>query len=154
MYASTQDDPEAKQKQLDEFEKRSSGEEERYSWDYDENYELFEYDRTGKTYRKLTDAVGYCAEGSYSPDGNLVAFASNRNAYSDEMTEEEKEAFEIDPAVMMEIFIMNSDGTNVRQLTDVHGYDGGPFFSPDGTRICWRRFAENGATAENHDDEH
>ena len=23
-----------------------------------------------------------------------------------------------------------------------------PFFSPDGKRICWRRFAENGATAE------
>ena len=43
---------------------------------------------------------------------------------------------------------MNADGTDVRQLTDVPGYDGGPFFSPDGTRICWRRFSENGATAE------
>ncbi len=43
---------------------------------------------------------------------------------------------------------MNSDGTNVRQLTDVPGYDGGPFFSPDGKRICWRRFSESGATAE------
>ena len=43
---------------------------------------------------------------------------------------------------------MNADGSDVRQLTDVAGYDGGPFFSPDGKRICWRRFSENGATAE------
>ena len=28
------------------------------------------------------------------------------------------------------------------------GYDGGPFFSPKGERICWRRFTPNGAIAE------
>ena len=54
----------------------------------------------------------------------------------------------VDPAFMNDIYIMNADGSNVRQLTDVPGYDGGPFFSPDGKRICWRRFSENGATAE------
>ena len=43
---------------------------------------------------------------------------------------------------------MNADGTNVRRLTDVPGYDGGPFFSPDGKRLCWRRFSEDGLTAE------
>ena len=64
------------------------------------------------------------------------------------MNQREREMFKIDPAYMNDIYIMNADGTNVRQLTDVVGYDGGPFFSPDGKRICWRRFAENGATAE------
>jgi len=43
---------------------------------------------------------------------------------------------------------MNVDGSDVRRLTDSIGYDGGPFFSPDGSRICWRRFNEDGATAE------
>ena len=43
---------------------------------------------------------------------------------------------------------MDADGKNVRRLTTEPGYDGGPFFSPDGTRICWRRFSPNGATAE------
>ncbi len=148
IYASTQDDPEAEAKQLEELRMREEGTERRYSWDYDSNYELFEYDRAEKTYRKMTDAVGYDAEGSYSPDGSLIAFASNRNAYSTELSEEEKKVFETDPACMMDIFIMNADGTGVKQLTDVPGYDGGPFFSPDGSRICWRRFAENGATAE------
>jgi hypothetical protein len=36
----------------------------------------------------------------------------------------------------------------VRRLTTAPGYDGGPFFSPDGARICWRRFSPNGAIAE------
>ena len=49
---------------------------------------------------------------------------------------------------MNEIYVMNADGSNVKRLTNVPGYDGGPFFSADGKKICWRRFAPNGATAE------
>ena len=33
---------------------------------------------------------------------------------------------------------MNVDGTNVRRLTSTPGYDGGPFFSPDGRLIVYR----------------
>jgi Tol biopolymer transport system component len=33
-------------------------------------------------------------------------------------------------------------------LTKVAGYDGGPFFSPDGKRIIWRRFDEAGLIAD------
>ena len=43
---------------------------------------------------------------------------------------------------------MNADGTDVRRLTHATGYDGGPFFSPNGQQIGWRRFSEDGATAE------
>jgi Tol biopolymer transport system component len=32
-------------------------------------------------------------------------------------------------------------------LTDSPGYDGGPFFTPDGARIVWRRFDESGLIA-------
>ncbi len=148
LYASTQDDPKAREKQSDEIKFRESGQQRRYSWDYDETYELYAFDRKAKKYNRLTDAKGYDAEASYSPDGNLIAFASNRNGFSQPLDEKQKKMFEIDPAYMMDIFIMNSDGTNVRQLTDVPGYDGGPFFSPDGKRICWRRFSEDGLLAE------
>ncbi|MBC7456855.1 MAG: M20/M25/M40 family metallo-hydrolase [Bdellovibrionaceae bacterium] len=48
----------------------------------------------------------------------------------------------------MEIYIMNADGTHVRQLTDANGYDGGPFFSADGKKITWRRFSADGMKAE------
>ncbi len=33
---------------------------------------------------------------------------------------------------------MDTDGSNVRQITNELGYDGGAFFSPDGTKLVWR----------------
>ena len=148
LFASTHEDSDAVKKQKDELDFRASGQERRYSWDYDENYDLFDFDRASKKYVNLTKVRGYDAEGSWSPDGKLIAFASNRNAYSKSLSEEAKKKFEIDPSWAMDIFIMNADGSNVRQLTDVPGYDGGPFFSADGKKICWRRFTENGLMAE------
>jgi hypothetical protein len=43
---------------------------------------------------------------------------------------------------------MDADGANLRRLTTGQGYDGGPFFSPDGLRIVWRSFSADGTTAE------
>ncbi len=148
LFASTQDDPSAALEQTQEIELRASGKERRYSWDYDEFYEIYEYELTTQQYRRLTDAKGYDAEGSWSPDGSLIAFASNRSAYEEQLSDEQRAAFELDPAWANEIYVMNADGSDVKRLTDSAGYDGGPFFSPDGLRICWRRFSENGATAE------
>ncbi len=126
----------------------SAGEQRRYSWDYDPAYELYAKDLNTGDYAKLTDAMGYDAEASYSPDGTKIAFASNRSAYQRDLTPREQTLFDVDPSSMIDLYIMDSDGGNVRQLTDVPGYDGGPFFSPDGERLCWRRFSEDGVTAE------
>src|SRR5207245_8968276 len=39
----------------------------------------------------------------------------------------------------LELYIMDADGRNVRQLTKAPGcYNGGPFFSPDGKRVIFR----------------
>ncbi len=148
LYASTEHDPAAKQKQTDELAFRESGQTRRYSWDYDENYDLVALDRSTNTTTRLTTELGYDAEASYSPDGKWIAFASNRTAYTETLTAEQQKKFEIDPAYMMELYIMKSDGSELKRLTNTPGYDGGPFFSPDGKRICWRRFSENGLTAE------
>jgi len=148
LFGSTQFDPEALAKQKAELEFRASGQQKRYSWDYDENYDLVEFNRTSGEYKKLTHEVGYDAEASYSPDGKQIVFASNRRAYQEGMSDREKELFAIDPASAIDLYLMNADGADVRRLTDSIGYDGGPFFSPDGTHLCWRRFNEDGATAE------
>ncbi|MEZ6099768.1 MAG: M28 family peptidase [Pirellulaceae bacterium] len=148
LFASTHEDPRARDKQREKLEFRASGKERRYAWDYDPGFELFVKDLGRDTFTRLTDAEGYDAEGSFSPDGTLIAWSSNRHAYSEKLPPNEQQLFEQDPASANEIYIMQADGTNVRRLTNTVGYDGGPFFSPDGTRICWRRFSQDGATAE------
>lgn len=148
LFASTQFDPQAVEKQKEEIQLRQSGETRKYSWDYDPTYELVVFNLQTHEYQQLTNTPGYDAEGSYSPDGRLICFASNRRAYSGELTAEEMKLFEKDPSSAIDIYLMNSDGSNIRRLTDSIGYDGGPFFSPDGQQICWRRFSRDGAGAE------
>ncbi len=43
---------------------------------------------------------------------------------------------------------MRADGSGQKRLTNVPGYDGGPFFTHDGSRIVWRRFDEMGLIAD------
>tara|TARA_B100000959_G_scaffold286244_1_gene364039 strand:- start:664 stop:3645 length:2982 start_codon:yes stop_codon:yes gene_type:complete len=148
LFASSHEDPEAKSKQEAELEFRESGKVRKYSWDYDEEYEIYEKNlETGKL-RNLTKAKGYDAEGCYSPDGKLIVFSSNRQAYEGKLSEEKKKIFARDKSYFSDIYLMNADGSNLRRLTDVPGYDGGPFFSGDGSKVCWRRFSENGHQAE------
>ncbi|MFL5871655.1 MAG: hypothetical protein ACJ75R_11265 [Solirubrobacterales bacterium] len=66
-------------------------------------------------------------EGEYpawSPDGERLAFMSA-----------EPEARGINPNY--DVFVVNRDGTGLRQLTDWAGEDGFPAWSPDGTSIAF-----------------
>jgi len=150
IFASTHEDAEASKKQSDELAFRESGKSRRYAWDYDPKYEIYSKSMKSGEMIRLTHDEGYDAEGSYSPDGKTILFASNRLAYGRTMSEREKTLFDIDPASMTDIYKMDADGSNVVRLTETLGYDGGPFFSLDGKRFCWRRFSEDGATAEIH----
>ena len=38
----------------------------------------------------------------------------------------------------LDLYTMNIDGTDVKRVTRDLGYDGGAFFSPDGSMLCWR----------------
>jgi Tol biopolymer transport system component len=65
------------------------------------------------------DDLSYQAEGSWSPNGRHVIYTDLATGDGD-------------------IYVHDLvTGTTV-QLVDAPGYDGGPFFSPDGTRITWR----------------
>lgn len=148
MFSSTQFDPEATAKMQAELDFRASGETRRYAWDYDPEYDIVETRIGEGGFTKLTDAYGYDAEGAYSPDGTRIVFASNRQAYARDLDADEAAQLERDPAYFMDLYVMDADGSNLRQLTDVPGYDGGPFWSADGQQITWRRFSEDGARAE------
>lgn len=148
LFASTHLDPQSEALQKAEYEERASSRVRKYSWDYDENFDLFEYRLADKSLRNLTQARGYDAEGAYSPDGKKIVFASNRQAYEGELSAADAERLQTDKQYFMEIYTADADGGNLRRLTDTTGYDGGPFFSADGSQICWRRFTPKGDQAE------
>jgi Tol biopolymer transport system component len=126
IFASTHLDPEARKHYTAEYqrraEERKSGHRRRYVWDFDPSFDIFEANPDGTALRRLTKARGYDAEGSYSADGKHIVFCSNRSGPKN-----------------LELYVMDADGRNVRQLTHAPGcYNGGPFFSPDGTRVIFR----------------
>lgn len=126
IFASSHLDPDAKkhyavERDLREQERKTK-KRRRYVWDFDPHMAIFEADPDSLKLKKLTDAEGYNAEGSYSADGKHIVFCSNRTGPKN-----------------LELFIMDADGKNVRQLTKAPGcYNGGPFFSPDGKRVIFR----------------
>jgi hypothetical protein len=78
-------------------------------------------DGTGSPER-LTDQPGDDRAATFSPDGTKLAFDSTRAGGTD-------------------IFVMNADGSDPRQLTFDHAFTWGATWSPDGSRIAfnsWR----------------
>lgn len=149
LFASTHLDADATSKQQAELDFRASGKERRYSWDYDEAMDIFSAGIDGNNQKRLTDAPGYDAEGSYSPDGKKIVFSSLRSAFPlDGLSAADRKLYDVDPAFYGEIYIMNADGSDQKRLTSTPGYDGGPFFSPNGERIIWRRFDKSGMIAD------
>ena len=147
-FASTHADPKSKEYQEQELAFRASGKERRYSWDYDPEMDIYSYSEKTGGLKRLTTAKGYDAEGSYSPDGQWLVFSSMRHAYDHPLTDSEKKSLADNPSNFAEIYIMRADGSGQTRLTTVPGYDGGPFFTPDGKKIVWRRFDEQGLIAD------
>jgi Tol biopolymer transport system component len=124
IFASSHLDPAPQKQYAAEYAQREEEKRQhkrrRYQWDFDPYMDIFEANPDGSDLKRLTDTRGYDAEGSYSADGKHIVFCSNRDGN-------------------LELYIMDADGKNVRQLTHAPGcYNGGPFFSPDGQRVIFR----------------
>jgi Tol biopolymer transport system component len=149
LFASTHADPEAPTKEQQEFDRRKTAQAPYKGLKYDAHYEIYSADpKAPEDIRNLSNTLGYDAEASYSPDGTKIVFASNRHAYTKHATADIVAHRERDPSAFIDIYMMNTDGTNMRRLTTSHSYDGEPTFSPQGHRIAWKRFSEDGSQSE------
>ena len=113
-----------------------------------EHFDVYELDLNVGIDVNLTDSAGYDGEATYSPNGRLIVFVSNRHAHAGRLAEAEVPEFKRQPSTLNDIYVMGSDGAGARRLTRTLGQDGMPAFSADGRKIVWRRVARDGASSE------
>ena len=107
----------------------------------DGDLDIYSMDADGKNVRRLTSELGYDGGPFWSYDGKQIVYRAHHP-----QTDEQKADYTsllkqnlIRPTVL-EIFVMNADGSNKRQVTRNGKANFGPYFFPDGKRII---FASN-----------
>jgi TolB protein len=84
----------------------------------DGNSEIYQLERSGTVYKRLTHNRAIDTSPCWSPSGREVAFTSNRSGTP-------------------QLYVMETDGTNVRRLTFTGGYNASPAWSPRGDLIAF-----------------
>jgi len=113
----------------------------------DGDLDLYEMDEAGDV-RRLTDLPGYDGGAFYSPDCSEIVWRASRP--EGEALADYRELLGkglIRPSAL-ELFIMEADGRNQRQLTRNGAANFGPYFHPDGRRIIYSSNADTGHERE------
>ena len=94
------------------------------------DYDIYKANADGSNLVNLTpNTPGYDAEATVCPKDGSILFTSVRSGD-------------------LELWRMDADGKNARQLTNAPGYDGGAFFSNDCSKIVWRTNRPQGKDLE------
>lgn len=104
----------------------------------DGDLELYSMRPDGGDLKRLTHHVGYDGGAFYSADGRQIVYRASLPDTPEEITEYRSLLAKglVRPS-RMEIFVMNADGSNPRQVTDNGAANFAPFFHPDGKRIIF-----------------
>lgn len=110
----------------------------------DGDLDLYSMDADGTNVKRLTDALGYDGGAFFSPDSKQIVYRAYHPKTDAEIARYKQRLSEdlIEPN-NFEIWVMNADGTNKRQVTKLGAASFAPFFTPDGKRIifCTNYFA-------------
>ena len=104
----------------------------------DGDLELYEMNIDGSNQHRLTNALGYDGGAFYSQDGQWIVWRANRPKTPDEIKKyKDLLAKDLVMPLHMEIMIMKSDGTNIKQLTSNGAANFAPYFHPNGRQIIF-----------------
>jgi Tol biopolymer transport system component len=104
----------------------------------DGDLDIYSMNLDGSDVVRLTDAIGYDGGPFYSPDGSKIVYRARHPEDPQEI--EDYQALLSDGLIRpskLEIFVMNADGTDKRQITDLGVAAFAPFFHPSGEKIIF-----------------
>lgn len=111
--------------------------------------ELWIMDIDGKNQKQLTSGLGYDGGAFFSPDSKKLVFRASRPKTEAEITRyKELLAKDLVEPTNMEIYVMNVDGSGLRQVTSLGKANWAPFYHPDNKRIL---FSSNHKSARGYD---
>jgi TolB protein len=107
----------------------------------DGDLDIYTMDANGRNVRRLTSELGYDGGPFFSRDGKQIVYRAFHPQTETEVARYKQRLAEnlIEPNVF-EVWVMNADGTNKRQVTNLKAASFAPYFLPDGRRII---FASN-----------
>jgi Tol biopolymer transport system component len=104
----------------------------------DGDLDIYTMNVDGSNVRRLTTAPGYDGGPFFSPDGKHIVYRAYHPTDSVELrTYRDLLRQEMVRPNKMEIWVMNADGSDQRQVTNLGGANFAPFFTPDGKRIIF-----------------
>lgn len=110
----------------------------------DGDLDLYSMDTNGKNVKRLTTELGYDGGAFFSPDSKMIVYRSSHPKTEAEIKRyKDLLAKHLIVPTTFEIWVMNADGSNKREVTKLNAASFAPFFTPDGKKIifCTNYFA-------------
>ena len=104
----------------------------------DGDLDLYSMAPDGSDVRRLTDRIGYDGGAFFSPDGSKIIWRAHYPEAGQERDDYVSLLREglIRPGEL-EIYVMDADGSNQRQVTSAGGANFAPYWHPSGEKIIW-----------------
>jgi Tol biopolymer transport system component len=104
----------------------------------DGDLDIYTMNADGTDVRRLTNTPGYDGGAWWSPDGKQIVYRANHPTDSAELKAyRDLLAQRLVRPSKVELFLMNADGSNQRQITHLGGANFGPSWTPDGRKIIF-----------------